>query len=219
MYHAVGAAVPDDIYGIYSICPKRFEEQMKSLSEYKLAGVAPLSDLPDNGISVTFDDGYKDNLDIAAPILVRYSIPFTVFIVPAFIKSGNSIYLSIAGLRELASIPGASIGAHGNTHCRLSDCKQEELFQELTDSRKWLEDTLGMAVTTMSYPHGAVNAKVYRMVAEAGYLLAATSYPGINRRDDNPLMLARTNIWAQDDVHVFHSKLNGHWDWLRFCTR
>jgi len=216
MYHAVGSTVPGDVRGLYNMAPDRFKQHMKVLSEFASGRVDHLSDMPEQGLAITFDDGYRDNLDCAAPILANLAIPFTVFVTPCFVLSGQPIYLSVAGLRELASVPGASIGAHGQSHRRLTECNTHQLHEELKKSRKWLEDILGQPVTTMSYPHGAVNQLVRRAVAAAGYHAAASSRFGTNLSDFDPLGLARTDIWAQDDSQAFRAKLAGDWDWLRF---
>ena len=45
--------------------------------------------LPDRAVSITFDDGYRDILDLAAPILANRNIQSTAFLVPGFL-SGNA---------------------------------------------------------------------------------------------------------------------------------
>ena len=216
MYHAVGTPVPDDIRSMYNIKPAVFRAQMEILADLGAGRVVPLSPLPDTGIAVTFDDGFQDSLDAAAPILEQFGIPFTVFVTPGFVQSGSPIYLSVSALRDLASIPGAAIGAHGYTHRPLTDCDAGELRDELVNSRKWLEDIVGRSVTCMSYPHGAEDPRVREAVSEAGYTIAASSHAGTNLSMRDPISLARTDIWAQDNVTAFRAKIRGDWDWLSF---
>lgn len=45
--------------------------------------------LPANAVCVTFDDGYLNNLTVAAPILKRYQIPATVYVATAFSHGDN----------------------------------------------------------------------------------------------------------------------------------
>jgi len=216
MYHAVGSTVPGDVLGLFNIAPDRFKQHMQVLSEFALGRVAKLNELPEEGVAVSLDDGYRDNLECAAPILTNLAIPFTVFVSPSFVLSGQPIYLSVAGLRELATVPGATIGAHGYSHRWLTECNPHQLNEELISSRKWLEDILGQSVTTMSYPYGGINKRVRKEVAAAGYKIAASNRFGTNLSDCNPLWLARTDIWAHDDPKTFHAKLAGDWDWLRW---
>ena len=214
MYHAVGSTVPNDSRGLFSISPNRFKEHMKILSSQYSDCLVSLASLPDTGVAVTFDDGYLDNLRIAAPIMVSMNIPFTVFVTPGFVQSGNPIYLSVAELRELAAVSGATIGAHGWTHKRLTECSDNDLGIELNNSRKWLEDVLGQPVTTMAYPHGAMNARVRRAASQAGFVIAASCEEGTSSTETDRLALARTAIFAQDDISAFRAKMNGDWDWL-----
>ena len=43
-------------------------------------------ELPARSVCITFDDGYRDSLDVAAPLLEEYSLPATFFLIPAFVS-------------------------------------------------------------------------------------------------------------------------------------
>ena len=62
-----------------------------------------------------------------------------VFVNPSFIMSGEHRYLTAQSLVELANFPGASIGAHGYSHRKLTECTPSELEYELDASKKWIE--------------------------------------------------------------------------------
>jgi peptidoglycan/xylan/chitin deacetylase (PgdA/CDA1 family) len=220
MYHSVGADVVGDVQGLYNISPSLFRAHMEALAQLHKARLAPLQmmDSEAGGIAVTFDDGYRNTLEVAAPVLSGLGIPFTAFVASGFVSSGDPLYLSPAGLVELASVPGATIGAHGYTHRRLTDCDDAELDSELTGSRAWLEDLLGRPVTSMSYPHGAADQRVRVAAAKAGFRIAACSRFGSHTRGEDPLMVARTDVWAQDNRSRFLAKLAGDWDWLGWRT-
>jgi peptidoglycan/xylan/chitin deacetylase (PgdA/CDA1 family) len=228
MYHAVGSRLADDPYGI-SISPENFQRQMEILASRQPAEVVSLdalqsSDETKDGekklrVAVTFDDGYKDNLHIAAPVLLRLQIPFTVFVTSSFIQTASADYLNPAELKELAALPGATIGSHGVTHCRLADCDDDALRWELEESRRYLEDVTGKPVTALSYPHGAASDRVREAARRAGYVLAGSSFFDINKTRHDPLMLSRCEIVAQDSERVFLQKLNGDWDWMRWRER
>lgn len=86
LYHRVAEGVVDP-FGI-CVSPAHFEAQMAALSTFttpvrlaELVAGASRERLPDRAVAVTFDDGYADNLAVALPILERYQIPATVFVV------------------------------------------------------------------------------------------------------------------------------------------
>jgi hypothetical protein len=68
----------------------------------------------------------------------------------------------------------------------------------------------------MSYPHGAVDTRVRAAAAKAGFTIAACSRFGTHRPGDDPLYVARTDIWAGDDTERLMAKTAGHWDWMRW---
>jgi peptidoglycan/xylan/chitin deacetylase (PgdA/CDA1 family) len=217
MYHAVGGPADNDELGYYSITAERFARHMEVLSQTAGVIVSPVTRAACSAdsakVAITFDDGYRDNLRVAAPILLARGMPFTVFVATRFVRERHPDFLSPEDVRELAGLPGATIGAHGNTHVPLAGCDDLALASELADSRAYLEDLTGRAVTTMSYPHGSVDRRVRDAVESAGYDHAGCSHTGINRATCDPLMLARTTIFAQDGEHSFRRKLAGCWDW------
>jgi peptidoglycan/xylan/chitin deacetylase (PgdA/CDA1 family) len=218
MYHAIGGTVAGDCCGLYSLAPGRFASHVRYLAATPDAVDLAAGVVAGRGLAITFDDGYRDNLTVAAPLLIEAKLPFTVFVTPDFVMSGLPQYLSSTELQELARLPGVTIGAHGHSHRRLTECKDEELARELGESRDWLEDLLGRAVTAMSYPHGAVDTRVRAAAAKAGFTIAACSRFGSHRLGDDPLCVARTDIWTSDDSGRLMAKAAGHWDWMGWRT-
>ena len=220
MYHAIESKVPGDTLDIFRVSPELFKNQMAALAAFPNAGVTDIrNDDPASAplqIAITFDDGYQDNLRLAAPVLLSHGFPFTVFATSDFIRSGNKPFLNPGELRELAALPGVTIGAHGATHTPLTKCDDRQLREELAGSKHYLEDLLGRPVTTLAYPHGAVDNRVRNAARSAGYDLGATSYFDINGDTSDRLLLARTTILAKDDVRAFRQKLQGDWDWYRW---
>lgn len=218
IYHAVGSPIKEDRLGLYTISPELFSQHMETLSAYpeiRLCGFLEGFSSTGLGISVTFDDGYKDTLYEAAPILAKHNIPFTVFISTSFVQNRAENYLSPEEVCELAALPGVTIGTHGSTHVPLTQCGDPMLKRELEDSRHYLEDLLGIEIVSMSYPHGAVSRRVRDRVEAAGYRAAGTSLFNINGSQRDSLLLARTDILGIDSVRVFRQKLHGDWDWSR----
>ncbi len=221
MYHAVGTPAAGDKLGIYNISPALFASQIEAMTttHSDIEFVALAHTAPSKGqlrIAVTFDDGYRDNLHAAAPVLQEQGIPFTVFACTNFIRSNSGEYLSKAELQKLASIPGATIGSHGVSHTRLTELSAYALRDELISSKCFLEDVTGKAVVSLSYPHGAVNRRVRDAAEDAGYAIGTCSRFDINGPGCDALTLARTDILGIDSVRIFKQKLRGDWDWYRW---
>jgi peptidoglycan/xylan/chitin deacetylase (PgdA/CDA1 family) len=221
MYHSVSASKNNSFNDIYRISLKHFKEQINYLTLNNKC-IVPFSDFSsdNNNISLTFDDGYQDTLDIVAPILQENNIPFTVFVTPGFVKSNNRKYLNKNTLKQLSQYDNCQIGAHGFSHIRLTECSQKELYNELANSKLWLEDLLQKPVETMSYPHGAVDQYVRDAAEDIGYKLAAGSRPGGNCPGIvDKLCMNRTDIWSTDSTSTFSSKVDGRWDWTRIFIK
>lgn len=220
MFHAVGSRAYGDENGIFSISPFLFREQMALLRDWKDGEITALTpEFPttsNNNIAVTFDDGYADNADVAAPILANFRIPFTVFVTSNFVRQSKPGFLSPNALRDLAAIEGVTIGAHGHSHIALTECDDQTLMNELITSKSYLEDLLGVSIDHMSYPYGSVNQRVKAASAKAGYLLAACSHAGMNSPTRDRLLLTRTEIHSIDTISRFQRKLAGDFDWYRW---
>lgn len=223
MYHAIGSPALGDKLRLFSLAPLLFESQLNHLATCYREQIHPLIPdfLPSDDalqLAITFDDGYLDNLTVAAPLLVDRGLPFTVFVIADHVRDQRNGFLDPVSLRELATLPGVTIGAHGASHHQLTRCDDRALRSELVDSRRYLEDVIGRPVLTMSYPHGAVDRRVSKATADAGYRQAACSYADINRPGRDPLLLGRTAVLSGDSLRIFRQKLKGNWDWYRWQT-
>jgi peptidoglycan/xylan/chitin deacetylase (PgdA/CDA1 family) len=95
MYHSVAA---DDaaryIEPANRVDPRTFERQMAFLAaERRVVALSALveeiarGDTPAAGtVCITFDDGYRDTLTVAAPILERYRLPATLFLATGYVE-------------------------------------------------------------------------------------------------------------------------------------
>jgi peptidoglycan/xylan/chitin deacetylase (PgdA/CDA1 family) len=223
LYHGIGSTVPHDAYGM-SVPEHVFCDQIRWLREESGHAIVRLdegyADFQRGGsngtaVAVTFDDGLRDVLTTAAPILARYDIPFTAFVVGGYVDEPPEpvLYLDRAAVRELASMPGATIGVHGFTHRPLSRLSSDDVDDELKRCRDVLRDCVGTSPFALSYPHGAVNRRVAARASAAGFAVGATSLTGVNRTGVDPLRLRRTEIVAADGLAEFHGKVRGDYDW------
>lgn len=82
-----------------SVTSERFEEQMRYIKEnYNCLplpeAIALLSErrLPPKTVVVTFDDGYRDNLTLALPILEKYDIPATIYVTTGLVNRSEQLW-------------------------------------------------------------------------------------------------------------------------------
>jgi peptidoglycan/xylan/chitin deacetylase (PgdA/CDA1 family) len=97
LYHRV-AELAHDPWGL-AVAPARFAEQLEALvtrfSPLSLRGLVTrmeADDLPPDSVALTFDDGYRDNLDAAEPLLARHGVPATIFVVSWYAGSGREFW-------------------------------------------------------------------------------------------------------------------------------
>lgn len=221
MYHAVGNRVDGDINNIYTMSRNDFLrhiDTLQSISSQHHLPFAPFHRSHNSEISITFDDGYADALSTIGPELSKRGIPFHVFVTPTKLTSGDPRYLSTPELRELATIPGATIGAHGATHRSLTSLSIDDAEADLRASKQQLEDILQTSITTMSYPYGHVNEAVRNAAERVGFTVAACSKWGVNTASSDSLLLNRLDMWAGDNSRTIENKVLGYWNFLGRLT-
>jgi peptidoglycan/xylan/chitin deacetylase (PgdA/CDA1 family) len=204
LYHRIDRERPtlSPITQRLTIDPADFAAQMTwikrhgfhALTQRQLfAGLEEGAPLPCRPLVVTFDDGYADVFDNAAPVLGRLGMPATMYVITDRPSLQNSGFLRWRGVAQLERA-GFDIGSHTVTHRALTSLSNEQVVEELVRSRTELERHLGHPVQWLAYPHGAVDARVVQIARRAGYVLGVTSSPGAIQDAHHPLELHRFEI-------------------------
>jgi peptidoglycan/xylan/chitin deacetylase (PgdA/CDA1 family) len=166
--------------------------------------------LPDRAVLITFDDGYRDNLVNAAPLLKKHRYPAVQFVPIAYVGDGQPLpherYLAAHGvhnptvdwdeIRELERY-GVRIESHGISHKPLAELEIDEAAREIAISKLKLEEKLGRPVRAFSYVKGSeADYKPVHpsLVKQAGYDIAFTAVSGANTPLSDPLQLRRYNV-------------------------
>lgn len=191
---------------------------IEQFSDQYAIPIVPFGTFSENGITLTFDDGYVDALSVVGPELSKRKIPFHVFVSPGKALSKDPRYLSPVELVELASICGATIGSHGYSHVPLIKLSATDVLQELTKSKDSLEQILQSPISTMSYPFGLVNDVVRAAAEKSGFTQAACSKWGFVLPITDRLMQPRVDIWSGDSKSTYLQKLAGTWNWFSRIT-
>ena len=127
----------------------------------------------EKGIIVTtsWDDGHKLDLKLA-PLLEKYGIRGTFYISPKNREFRKADLLSDEEIIKLRR--DFEIGAHTMTHPRLTRISEKEAFNEIMDSKKYLEKLLGEEIRCFCYPGGDYNIKIMELVRKAGFSYSRT---------------------------------------------
>lgn len=224
MYHYVHyGANPDDKL---VVTPEAFQRQMRFLKERRY-NVVPLETLavlikekrkiPARTIAITIDDGQRDNYDQIYPVLKKYNLPATMFVIVNEIGRVQNDKLSWDQIKEMRDSGLINFGSHALGAEPLVNIKsEEELEKQIFESKKILEGKLGKEVKIFSYPEGLFNAKIKKMAMQAGYLAAVSTSPGISSPSDDIFALKRLRISQNaDNLFIFYVQASGYYGPVR----
>jgi peptidoglycan/xylan/chitin deacetylase (PgdA/CDA1 family) len=179
----------------------------------------------DNKLRISFDDGYDGLYKLFLEYLKPRSIPFTIFMTAGFIgrqadwdyKPKPSNHLTLEQLKELAASDLVTIGSHSMTHPDLTRLSGEQLTYEIMESKKTLEELIGVEVTCFSYPFGRFNHSVIDKVKKAGYKMAFCGVPFKLDEENIIFSIPRIPLYLFDNFFNFNHKVShGSFAWLEF---
>ncbi len=172
---------------------------------------------------LTFDDGFRDNFEIALPILREYRASAFVFVLPPLVDAGGpfewpemtadrgryaATMCSVTWpMLEQMKEGGFEVGSHTLTHPHLPELGSERLREELWQSRSAIKTRLG-SCDTLAYPFGEWSTDVASAAAECGYSFAFTLPTVSGQRRASTLSIPRINVDYRDDERRFAAKLS-----------
>ena len=169
-------------------------------------------------VAITFDDGYRDNLTNALPVLLRHQAKATVYLIGDrqgdLSEGGDTTGKPLAPLltdteiNKLLASNAIELGGHTLTHRNLATATEPVALHELTAGKNVLEETLSQPVTAFAYPFGGFSAGLPDLVAKAGYTSAVTTRQGISiDLAHDRLQLKRIRISGRDNFATFRIRL------------
>ncbi len=211
-YHSIDASG-----SVISLALEQFRRHMEILAEkrVRVARLGEVRSMP-GAVALTFDDGYRNFLRAAAPILEEHGFPATVFVVSGYCGKHNDWPSQPAGIPKIAlmdwadlaeaSSRGFELGAHTISHPHLTRLERAEARREMRMCKADIEDRLGVRVEALAYPYGEMNAEVRESAAGEFKLACGTRLDYLSPADDpwdlpridscytrNPLLFAR--LW------------------------
>ena len=183
--------------------------------------------LPHYCAVLTFDDGFRNFLTVAAPALAAHHFPATVFLITD--KAGVEVqedftlnwtpedderHLSWADARFLKDELGFEIGSHTCSHSALLTLSAEQTEYELRHSYSDVTTQLEVDGTALSYPKGQYSEVLANDARKIGYRCAVTTDRGTNELNHDLFTLGRALIGDNDDIPAFAVRISGLRYWL-----
>jgi peptidoglycan/xylan/chitin deacetylase (PgdA/CDA1 family) len=220
VYHAIGLAPPgadsDDLF----VEPATFEEELHYLAAHRR--VLSLGALLGGGlapgkpaVAITFDDGFRSVLTVAAPLLERFGFPATVFVTTRWLEGsdGGGSTLELLTPDDVGQLGerGFEIGSHGHTHADLGRVSASIVEAELAASADRLESLLGGRPRYLAWPYGSSSAEGQAVAKAVGFDAAfAFNTPTTSRYS-----LSRVPVYRLDGRVLFGLKTSGRYVGLR----
>jgi len=204
-YHHVGPRPARvRLKGLY-VSAKLFGRQIEELREAGFSTprydeLAAGGNLTAKTIFVTFDDGFHDIFENALSTLQKNRFIGIEFLVADLLGETSEWQVTsgeVAGsLMDKSQIQewlaaGNQIGSHTLNHARLTQVPIAEAKEQITASKKKLEDLFGRPIHHFCYPYGDCNPAVRDLVEQAGYHSACTTRFGVNGLSDDRFLLKR----------------------------
>ena len=178
-YHIIDRAIQDDI----AISEEAFVAQLDHLRkegyctlslEQALDDIDGRQKAPPRSLLLTFDDGYADNMRSALPLLQKYGMRATLFIISAYVGESNrwnprACYdtrpMTWDELRAWLA-GGCDIGGHSHRHLCMTRLNVEELQEAMQVNKRLLEERLQIIPRAFAYPYGRFNQAVQDVVRQ-----------------------------------------------------
>ena len=158
-------------------------------------------------LAITFDDGYRGNATIAAPILERHGVRASFFVTTQFIgtdvvpwwdakKNIETHWMTWDQVRSLRAA-GHEIGSHTETHVDLGAVSREEARREVAGASARVDAELGERSGLFAYPYGGrenMSDENHAVVKEIGLRCNLSAFGGIVKAGDDPFRLKRVTV-------------------------
>jgi peptidoglycan/xylan/chitin deacetylase (PgdA/CDA1 family) len=174
-YHSI-----DESGSVISISERVFRDQVAWLARgtVRVVSVDALMRLPAdaNAVALTFDDGFVNFGDVAAPLLAEHGLPSTLFVVADAVGRTNRWPGgSDRGVPELPLLnwnslgrlegQGVEIGAHTRTHVNLARVSSGQLRDEIIGCDEKIQSEIGQAPSVFAYPYGGLSDAAVGIIA------------------------------------------------------
>jgi peptidoglycan/xylan/chitin deacetylase (PgdA/CDA1 family) len=214
MYHYVRDVPVNEGSALYTLDTKSFHQHLDTLDKegYQTISLYQLDDalrngtaLPEKPIILSFDDGYREHYDFVFPLLQRYEMTATFFIVSNWVGAGDSV--TWEQLSEMAEA-GMSIEAHTMSHPDLRNHDEDSLRAEIIPNIEMIEAHTGIRPRFFAYPYGSYDAATLAFLETSDILGAVSVQSGSQQRLDKIYELRRFLVRNDTDVDALRVMLS-----------
>jgi peptidoglycan/xylan/chitin deacetylase (PgdA/CDA1 family) len=208
MYHVVGLTPPGEPYPGLFVSKSAFVAQLRYLvaNGYQAVSLQRVYDfwhgratLPRRPVVLSFDDGYRQDFSVVAPLLHELRWPAVLNLIVRNTRPGQDLIPTY--VRALI-VAGWEIDSHTVNHLDLTTLSAAQLHYELVASRRDLRRLFGVPVNFFCYPSGSYDPAVERAARSAGYLAATTTNSGL-AGPAQPYRLARLRVSGGESLSAF----------------
>lgn len=227
IYHFVGRSVLEKdgrSVSRFNVTAADFEAQLALLQQlgYHTVTVGEIAaalngtgTLPERPIALTFDDGWREQYEVAFPLLQKYGRRATFFVVTTHI--GYSRFMGWEELTEMRDA-GMEIASHGRKHINLADADDKDAWLEITLSREKLEEESGIAVVSFAYPFGEYRRGLPAMLERAGYQVAVGIGWSVVHKPAGRYYIRRIEVNGQGTLPTFLKSLPWRGEGTSLCA-
>lgn len=205
LYHNITYNYTRDNHKMH-VDPARLEEQLRAikdagyntifLEDYVnyLEGKAVL---PEKPLVITFDDGYMSNYEYAFPLLKKYGMKATIFVITSRMGTRETQYphFTWEQAREMENSGVIRIESHTNTHPDMSAISPQEQEEEIRRSKYLLDTNLHKDCKMLAFPYGRYTEGAIELAKKAGFELSVlVGDRGSNKKENGAYHLKRFTV-------------------------
>lgn len=219
-YHHVSDTLPK----VTSISASDFEQHLLYLrnNQFEVVSLPELitalqtnKQLNDKTVAITFDDGFQNNFDNAAPLLEKYQFPYTIFVNPKLIDEKAHHVMSWEQLRTLSK-KGATIANHSASHDYLHLKQSGEsdadwlarIRTDIVESEQRIAEETGHNFKYLAYPYGEFNLSLQNLVERLGFVGIGQHSGALASTNDFTRLPRYPASGNYSDINTLATKLN-----------